>query len=208
MTETAPVTHCDVFGQNPGAVGQLVPSTECRIAETVCDETGAITDVAGPGTPGELLIRGPQVMLGYLNNEEATKATLLPDGWLRTGDIALAHDDGLTFSVVDRIKELIKVKGLQVSPAELEGLLLQHPHVADAAVVAKPCERNGELPHAFVQTKPGFDLDNLLSFINTQVAPFKQLSTDRVSQVPAIPKSPSGKILRRQLQAEFFSPAP
>ena len=101
------------------------------------------------GERGELWIRGPQVMAGYLNNDEATAATIDADGWLHTGDIAVRDDDGF-YSIVDRLKELIKYKGFQVPPAELEALLITHPDVADVAVIGVPDEECGELPKAFV----------------------------------------------------------
>mmetsp|Transcript_30831 Transcript_30831/g.99437 ORF Transcript_30831/g.99437 Transcript_30831/m.99437 type:complete len:555 (+) Transcript_30831:90-1754(+) len=199
MTEASPLTHGDLKGRH-GTVGELVPSTECRVVASVCDDTGVAEDVQSERDPGELLVRGPQLMSGYLNNPEATRRALLPGGWLRTGDVVVANDDQ-TFTIVDRVKDLIKVKGLQVSPAELEGILLQHPLVRDAAVVGRPCDRNGELPHAFV-VGGGDDLkvDDLVAFVDGHVAPYKRLSADRISVLPAIPKTASGKILRRHLQ--------
>ncbi|KAJ8602137.1 hypothetical protein CTAYLR_001658 [Chrysophaeum taylorii] len=154
LTESSPVTHCDLAGK-PGSVGQLASSTEARVVrERRPDEPGddPYVDVA-PGEQGELLTRGPQIMKGYLNRDVETAQTLLPGGWLRTGDLAVVEEvdsDPATFWVVDRVKELIKVKGLQVSPAEIEGLLLQHDRVKDAAVVPQPDARSGELPHAFL----------------------------------------------------------
>ena len=146
MTETSPVTHAIPFepgAERPGTIGPPVPNTECRIVDP---ETGE--DVA-EGERGELWMRGPQVMSGYLNNPEATAATVDEDGWLHTGDVAVVDDDGY-FQIVDRLKELIKYKGFQVAPAELEALILGHEHVADAAVIGVPDEEAGELPKAFV----------------------------------------------------------
>uniref|UniRef100_A0A6S8CSW5 4-coumarate--CoA ligase n=1 Tax=Aureoumbra lagunensis TaxID=44058 RepID=A0A6S8CSW5_9STRA len=198
MTETSPVTHFDLVGV-PGSVGQLAPGTECRLA-IVSDCGNTLTDVQ-QGEAGELLIRGPQVMLGYLHREQDTQKTLLKDGWLRTGDVAICHDQD-TFRIVDRVKELIKVKGLQVSPAELEGLLLQHPDITDAAVVAQPCDRAGELPHAFVVGD--FCKFTVSAYLNDQLAVYKHLHPDRITQVDAIPKSASGKILRRELKKHLL----
>src|SRR5262245_15939861 len=121
LTETSPVTHCipDRRPNRPGSVGTLIPGTECRIVDLESDQA------VGPNQAGELRIRGPQVMKGYLNNPRATADMLDADGWLRTGDIGHADDDGY-FYIVDRVKELIKYKGFQVAPAELEALLLTH----------------------------------------------------------------------------------
>lgn len=137
-------------------------------------------------------------MLGYLNNPEAT-ATTLQDGWLRTGDLGCLDADGYLF-VVERVKELIKVKGFQVPPAELEAVLLSHRDVADAAVVGLPDEECGEVPIAFVVRAAGAEPspESLQAFVAGHVASYKQLR--RVAFVDAIPKSPSGKILRRILR--------
>jgi acyl-CoA synthetase (AMP-forming)/AMP-acid ligase II len=171
-----------------------VPNTECRIVDPASGAT------LGPDADGELWIRGPQVMKGYLNNPTATAATLDTDGWLHTGDIAHFDADGYLY-IVDRLKELIKYKGFQVPPAELEALLLTHPDVADAAVVGIPDDEAGELPVGFVVRKSGRDVDaaTLMSFIAGQVAHYKQLR--RISFIDAVPKSASGKILRRQLRS-------
>ena len=130
----------------PGTVGQLAPNTECRIVDVVTGQ-----DV-GADAEGELWVRGPQVMKGYLRNQAATEATLTADGWLRTGDIGRVDADGY-FSIVDRLKELIKYKGYQVPPAELEALLLTHPAVSDSAVIGVPDPEAGESPKAFVVLK-------------------------------------------------------
>lgn len=149
MTETSPITHAEPStGRKPGSVGTPLPDTQCRIV----DPTSGASLPAGKANVGELQVKGPQVMMGYHNNPKATAETILPGGWLRTGDLAYADQDGYYF-VVDRLKELIKVKGLQVAPAELEGLLLQHPLVYDAAVVGRADERAGEVPVAFIVTK-------------------------------------------------------
>jgi 4-coumarate--CoA ligase len=194
MTEMSPVSHFTPPGRDrPGASGLAVPNTECRI---VGPETGADCP---PGEEGELWVRGPQVMAGYLGRPDATAATLTPDGWLRTGDLARIDADGYLF-IVDRVKELIKVKGFQVPPAELEALLVTHPGVSDVAVVGIPDEEAGEVPKAFVVPAPGAvpALGELQDFLAGHVASYKQIRD--LAIVEAIPKSPSGKILRRVLR--------
>ncbi len=195
MTEMSPVSHFTPPGEGrPGSSGPQAPNTECRLVDP---ETGAD---AAPGAEGELWVRGPQVMAGYLNNPAATAATLTPDGWLRTGDVARIDADGCLY-IVDRVKELIKVSGFQVAPAELEALLVTHPSVADVAVVGVPDAEAGEAPKAFVVCAAGCapGLDELRRFLEGHVAPYKQIRAMAV--VEAIPKSPSGKILRRVLRA-------
>jgi acyl-CoA synthetase (AMP-forming)/AMP-acid ligase II len=194
LTETSPVTHMiRPDGENrPGSIGQALPGTECRLVDP---ETGADT---AAGERGELWIRGPQVMAGYLNNEEATVATVDSEGWLHTGDIAVVDSDGF-FEIVDRLKELIKYKGYQVAPAELEALLITHPDVADCAVIGIPDEETGELPKTFVVAAGDeLDADALMKWVGEQVAPQKKIRL--VETVDEIPKSPSGKILRRVLK--------
>jgi len=154
------------------------------------------TDVT-PGQDGEIWVRGPQVMRAYLNCPEATRATIDDEGWLHTGDIGHADDDG-DFFIVDRLKELIKYKGMQVAPAELEALLLTHPAVADAAVVPLKDEDAGEIPRAFVVLKAPATADVLIAYVAERVAPYKKIR--RLDFIDAIPKSPSGKILRRLLR--------
>jgi acyl-CoA synthetase (AMP-forming)/AMP-acid ligase II len=193
LTETSPVTHViRPDGENrPGTIGPPLPGTECRLVDP---ETGA--DV-GPGERGEVWIRGPQVMRGYLNNPEATAATIDAEGWLHTGDIASADHDGL-FRIVDRLKELIKYKGFQVAPAELEALMITHPEVGDVAVIGVPDEKCGELPKAYVvAARDDVDADELIAWVGERVAPQKRVRLIEVTD--AIPKSPSGKILRREL---------
>jgi len=193
MTETSPVTHVvpdDEAGEAPGSIGYGVPNTECRIVAIGTD------DDAAAGESGELLIRGPQVMKGYLNNPQATADTIDPDGWLHTGDIARVDDDG-RFWIVDRLKELIKYKGYQVAPAELEAVLLTHPAIADAAVIPIRDEESGEAPKAFVVAKTAVTPDEVAAYVASRVAPYKKLRA--VELLDEIPKSPSGKILRRVL---------
>jgi acyl-CoA synthetase (AMP-forming)/AMP-acid ligase II len=190
LTETSPVTHVNPLERHkPGSVGVLVPGTEGKLVDIATDEEVA------PGERGEICVRGPQVMRGYLNDQEATDAMIDADGWLHTGDIGTVDDEGY-FTVVDRVKELIKYKGYQVAPAELEALLLEHPQIADAAVIGRPDEEAGEIPVAFVVAE-GLEPDAVLSFVADRVAPFKRLRG--IEFVDAIPKSASGKILRREL---------
>ena len=193
LTETSPVTHgnpIDPRRVKPGTIGPPVPETECRLVDPESGED------LGIGERGELWIRGPQVMSGYLNNPEATAATIDEDGWLHTGDVAVVDEDGY-FQIVDRLKELIKYKGFQVPPAELEALLISHPAVADAAVVGVPDEETGEIPKAFVVADEEVSDEELLEFVAERVAPQKRVRL--IERVEEIPKSPSGKILRRVL---------
>ena len=175
----------------PGSVGWPVANTECRVVDV---ETGR--DVA-PGTDGEIWIRGPQVMRGYLNRPAETRAMIDDEGWLRTGDIGHADADG-HFFIVDRLKELIKYKGMQVPPAELEAVLLSHPAVADAAVVPLPDGECGEIPRAFVVLKGAATAEELMAYVAERVTPYKKVR--RLEFIDAIPKSASGKILRRLLK--------
>ena len=193
LTETSPVTHMnpDEKGKGrAGSVGFLIPNTEAKFVDPA---DGKELDVNGTG---ELWIRGPQVMKGYLNNDEATKITIDPDGWLHTGDIGYVDNDGYFF-LVDRLKELIKYKGFQVPPAELEAVLLNHPAVADAAVIPVADEEAGEIPKAYVVLKEKVGEDEIMSFVAERVAPYKKIRL--VEVIDEIPKSASGKILRRVL---------
>jgi acyl-CoA synthetase (AMP-forming)/AMP-acid ligase II len=196
MTETSPAIHLTPAETDPsklGSIGQCVPNTECKIVDV---ETGA---PLGHGQEGEICMRGPQMMKGYLNRPDATAATIDADGWLHTGDIGYC-DENSYFYIVDRLKELIKYKGMQVAPAELEGLLLTHPSVADAAVVPVPDEEAGELPKAFVVRKAGAEgvgAEELMAFVAERVAPYKKIR--HLEFIEQIPKAASGKILRRLL---------
>jgi acyl-CoA synthetase (AMP-forming)/AMP-acid ligase II len=195
MTEASPVTHItpdDPTRVRPGSCGLLLPNTECRIVHL---ETR--NDV-GTGEHGELLIRGPQVMAGYLNHAEATAQAIDADGWLHTGDVGYADAEGYFF-IVDRLKEFIKYKGLQVAPAELEALLLSHPCVADVAVIPIPDEEAGEVPKAFIVARQDVAAADLMEFVASRVAAFKRVRS--IEFIEQIPKSPSGKILRRELIA-------
>jgi acyl-CoA synthetase (AMP-forming)/AMP-acid ligase II len=193
MTETSPVTHSSPappLDIKFGSVGVPAPNTECKIIDL---ETGA---PLGPGEKGEVCVRGPQVMIGYLNNPEATALTIDAEGWLHTGDIGYVDEDG-HFFIVDRAKELIKYKGLQVAPAELEAVLLAHPSVADAAVIPYPDDEAGEVPKGIIVLKEPIEPQALLEFVAERVAPHKRIR--HLEFVDKIPKSPSGKILRRVL---------
>jgi 4-coumarate--CoA ligase len=194
MTELSPVTHCAMPGEEcHGTSGRAVPNTATRLVDP---ETGL--DVAA-GEPGELWVQGPQVMRGYLNNLDATNAMITSDGWLKTGDIAVIDDEGY-MTVVDRVKELIKVKGFQVAPAELEALLLTHPQIADVAVIGVADEESGEVPKAFVVARdPALTADEVMAFVAEHVATYKRVR--HVDFLEMIPKSPSGKILRRLLRS-------
>jgi 4-coumarate--CoA ligase len=194
MTELSPVSHCTAFGDfRPGTSGVTVPNTESRLVDF---ESG---DDRGVGEAGELWVRGPQVMKGYLNNEEATRETIDDDGWLHTGDIAEVDSDGF-LAIVDRLKELIKYKGFQVPPAELEAILIAHPAVADCAVIGVPDEEAGELPKGFVVIAEGAEAsdEELMEHVAADVSPQKKLRM--IERIEEIPKSASGKILRRELR--------
>ena len=194
MTEMSPVSHVTRMGDfKPGTCGVTVANTECRIVDAEGGED------QGVGAVGELWVRGPQVMKGYLNNPEATAETIDADGWLHTGDVAFIDEDG-HMTIVDRVKELIKFKGFQVAPAELEALLLTHPSIADAAVIGVPDDEAGERPRAFVVLKDGQQLsaDDVTNFTAEHVATYKVIHD--VVFTDTIPKSASGKILRRLLR--------
>ena len=193
LTETSPAAFITPEDTpiKPGSVGWPVANTEARVVDV---ETGA--DVA-PGTDGEIWIRGPQVMRGYLGRLAETRAMMDGEGWLRSGDIGHVDDDGYFF-IVDRVKELIKYKGLQVPPAELEAVLLSHPAVADAAVVPLPDVECGEIPRAFVVLRGTATAEELMAYVAERVTPYKKVR--RLEFIDAIPKSASGKILRRLLR--------
>jgi acyl-CoA synthetase (AMP-forming)/AMP-acid ligase II len=192
MTEVSGGTHVapDAGPDRPGSVGPALPGVECRIVDP---GTGA--DLR-PGEPGELLVRTAGAMRGYLGDPGATAATIGPDGWVHTGDVVTADEDGW-FYVTDRVKELIKYKGYQVAPAELEAILLSHPAVADAAVVRRPDELAGEIPKAFVVLQAPASAQELMAWVAGRVASYKRVR--QVEFTDSIPRSPAGKILRRLL---------
>ncbi len=193
MTELSPISHATAGEDSkPGSNGVTVPNTECRIVDPMGEDQG-------PDGEGELWVKGPQVMRGYLNNDEATAATIDSDGWLHTGDVARIDADGHMY-IVDRVKELIKFKGFQVAPAELEGLIVTHPAVADVAVIGIPDLEAGELPKAYVVLKPDTEAtaQDIQSFVAEHVASYKKIRM--VEFTDEIPKSASGKILRRFLR--------
>ncbi|MFF7354323.1 MULTISPECIES: 4-coumarate--CoA ligase family protein [Streptomyces] len=199
MTELSPGTHVvplDRLHDAPaGTVGRLIAGTEMRIVSL-----GDPGKDLGTGEPGEILIRGPQVMKGYLGRPDATAAMIDADGWLHTGDVGHIDADGWLF-VVDRVKELIKYKGFQVAPAELEALLLTHPGIADAAVIGSRNDDGNEIPHAFVVragTAPDLTENEIMLHVAERVAPYKRVR--RVTFVDTVPRAASGKILRRQLR--------
>ncbi|MDH4307520.1 MAG: AMP-binding protein, partial [Acidimicrobiia bacterium] len=192
----SPVSHLTPPGAfKPGSVGVTAPNTETLIVSPTTGEP------LGLDVDGEVWVRGPQVMKGYLNNPDATAATIDDEGWLHTGDIGHIDSDGHLY-VVDRLKELIKYKGFQVPPAELESLLLTHPAVADAAVIGRSDDEAGEIPVGYVVLKPGQEAsaEDIMAFVAGQVAHYKQVREVRF--LDAIPKSASGKILRRLLRDE------
>ena len=198
MTEASPVTHLSPTRNapfKPGSIGFVVPNTEVRLVALDADREVA------RGEEGELWIRGPQIMKGYLNRPEETAASIDRDGWYHSGDVGYVDADGW-FYIVDRTKELIKYKGQQVAPAELEALLLTHPAVLDAAVIRRADEEAGEVPKAFVVRK-GDDAarattaEAIMAFVAERVAPHKRIR--HLEFIDQIPKSASGKILRRLL---------
>ncbi|MGX1560532.1 4-coumarate--CoA ligase family protein [Streptomyces sp. NPDC055506] len=199
MTELSPGTHVvpldAMRDAPPGTVGKLIAGTEMRIVSL--DDPDS--DLPA-GESGEILIRGPQVMKGYLDRPDATAAMIDPDGWLHTGDVGHVDDDGWLF-VVDRVKELIKYKGFQVAPAELEALLLTHPGIADAAVIGRYDDDGNEVPHAYVVRQPaaaGLSETEIMMFVAERVAPYKRIR--HVTFIVGVPRAASGKILRRQLR--------
>ena len=194
MTELSPVSHVTpIDGPRPGASGLTVPNCESRVVDPETNEAKAA------GEEGELWVRGPNVMLGYLGNDEATGTTITEDGWLRTGDLCVIDEDGYLF-VRERVKELIKFKGFQVAPAELEAELCGHDGIADAAVLGKPDDEAGEVPVGFIVLAKGADLsaEDVKAHLAGRLSSYKQLR--EVHFVDEIPKSASGKILRRNLR--------
>ncbi|XP_037036735.1 probable 4-coumarate--CoA ligase 1 [Bradysia coprophila] len=200
LTETSPATLMSVKGcKNFASVGGPVSGTEAKIVD-INDPT---YKGLGPNENGEVLVKGPNNMKGYLNNQQATDETLIADNWLRTGDLGHYDEDGY-FYVTDRLKELIKVKGFQVPPAELEEILRDHPKVVDAAVIGIPHETHGELPHGYVVAKEGVQVSEkeLQDYVAQKVSAFKHLDGG-ITFTKQIPKNATGKIMRRQLKEEW-----
>ena len=201
LSEASPVTHCNPLEgeRRPGSVGLPFPSTDARILDL---ETR--TREVEPGEPGELHVRGPQVMDGYWGRPDET-AGAIRDGWLATGDVATMDDDGY-FRIVDRLKDLIIVGGLNVYPREVEEVLTAHPAVNRAAVVAMADERQGEVPRAFVALRPGASAtpDELIAHCAESLARYKV--PRRVELRDELPVTFIGKVLRRELSEEPTGP--
>jgi acyl-CoA synthetase (AMP-forming)/AMP-acid ligase II len=208
MTELSPVSHCTPLDGGAHLVGSVAPigaagwtaaNSESKLVDPATgDEIGVPAE--GLSETGELWFKGPNVMAGYLGNEQATKETIDDDGWLRTGDLARVDSSGCVY-IVDRLKELIKYKGYQVPPAELEAVLLTHPAIADAAVIGvRDAESGEEVPKAFVVRQAGAELTEaeVMEFVADEVAPYKKVR--QVAFIDAIPKSSAGKILRKDLR--------
>ncbi|KAL3512574.1 hypothetical protein ACH5RR_025291 [Cinchona calisaya] len=183
-----------------GSAGRLGENTEAKIVDP--DSKQALP----PCQQGELWLRGPMIMKGYVGDDQATAETLDSEGWLRTGDLCYFDSDGFLY-IVDRLKELIKYKAYQVPPAELEHLLQSIPEIADAAVIPYPDEEAGQIPMAYIVRKPGSHITEkqIMDFVAQQVAPYKKIR--RVAFISSIPKSPAGKILRRELVKHAVSAA-
>jgi len=198
LTEASPGTHSNPV-YNPKrikveTIGLPIHDTRQKIVDI---ETGTIE--LGVGEEGELIVQGPQVMQGYWKAPEAT-ATALRDGWLYTGDIGWRDEEGYV-TVTDRKKEMIKYKGFSIAPAQIEALLLEHPAVDDAAVIARQSEESGEFPKAFVVLRAGYtesSSDEVMAWVNRQLATYKQIR--ELEFINIIPRNPSGKILRRVLK--------
>nr|AER42615.1 4-coumarate:CoA ligase [Miscanthus lutarioriparius] len=206
MTEAGPVlAMCLAFAKEPfqvksGSCGTVVRNAELKIVDP---DTG---DALGRNQPGEICIRGEQIMKGYLNDPESTNNTIDKDGWLHTGDIGYVDDDDEIF-IVDRLKEIIKYKGFQVPPAELEALLITHPEIKDAAVVSMKDDLAGEIPVAFIVRTEGSEVteDEIKQFVAKEVVFYKKVH--KVFFTESIPKNPSGKILRKDLRARLAAGA-
>jgi len=196
MTELSPSVTTEPW-RNPvlGKCGVAIPNTEMKVVDL---NTGA---ALGPEQDGEICVRGPQVMKGYHKNPTATSATIDAEGWCHSGDIGHYDKDG-HFQIVDRLKELIKVKGLQVAPAELEDVLLSHASVSEAAVIGVPHEKSGEVPRAYVVRRDNVSEQDIAKFVAEKVARHKHLDGGVVF-IDSIPKTASGKILRKDLKELF-----
>lgn len=190
MTELAGASHVQRPDDPALSVGVALPNVYWKVVDP---GNGALL---GPGAQGEICIQSPAMMRGYLNRNDATAATIDADGWLHTGDLGYGDEAGRCF-LVDRMKELIKFKGYQVAPAELEAVLLSHPAVADAGCIAFPDDEAGEVPVAYVVRRGEVDAETLMAYVAAKVAPYKKLRA--IEFIDALPKSPAGKLLRRVL---------
>jgi acyl-CoA synthetase (AMP-forming)/AMP-acid ligase II len=195
LSEATAATNINLLSRNkPGTVGPPLPDTEEKIVDP---ESGAELDA---GSVGEVWVRGPQVMRGYWRRPDATAQCLTQDGWLRTGDLGRLDEDGY-LQIVDRLKDMIRYKGHQVAPFELEAILLEHPAVADACVIPKADVEAGEIPKACVVLKPGALVtgEELQALVAGRVNPMSRVR--EIEFIEAIPRNPSGKVLRRELVA-------
>ncbi|TKR83296.1 hypothetical protein L596_016916 [Steinernema carpocapsae] len=199
MTEVVVLSHLtplnlrDKKAEHLGSCGRLLPGFEAKIVAEAGEEKWA------PYEKGELWIRSDAIMKGYLDDAEATRKSVDEDGWLHTGDVVYYDAEGFYY-VVDRLKDLIKVNGMQVSPSEIEDVLMLHENVAEAAVIGIPNEGSGEVPKAFVVlTGQIQDLHSIVEFVNGKLAPYKHLRGG-IEALAEMPKSASGKTLRRLLR--------
>ena len=197
LTETSPVTHINPYGSDGrkvGSIGLPMPDTECRIVDVLEGK-----DDVTPGDPGELLIRGPQVMSGYWNRPDETAATLSPEGWLYTGDIATMDEDGYFF-IVDRKKDMVLSGGYNVYPRDIEEVLFEHPDILEATVIGIPHPKYGEAVKAFVVLKSGKDAtkEDIIDFCRERLAKYKVPSD--VEFRDELPKSNVGKVLKKELR--------
>ena len=196
MSETSGLTHCQVEGGSGGGIGCPLPNTMAKLVDW---ETG---ETVGPGSRGELCVSGPQVMLGYHRNSRATKRHL-QDHWLHTGDVATYDAASDQFVVVDRLREMIKVKGVSVAPSEIEDVVRDHPGVIDAAVVGVPDEMTGERPRAYcIRRNINVQEVEVMRWVEERLPSHMKLGT--VMFVDSLPKNSMGKTLRRQLRVQVF----
>jgi len=208
MSEMSPVSHAIPFDRDDiplNSVGPAIANMECKLVDPATGEEIAFP-TNGVSEPGELCCKGPNIMLGYLNNPAATAQAIDADGFLHTGDMATVTCEGVV-TIVDRIKELIKYKGYQVPPAELEALLLTHPQIVDSAVIGVLDDDGEEIPKAFVVLAQDSKIgaEDVMAFVSDRVSPYKKVR--RVQFIDAVPKSSSGKILRKDLRAAERTPA-
>lgn len=204
MTETSPVTLLSTMPNiNYNSIGRPVASTEAKIVRLGAEDADGVgARGLDAHEEGELLVRGPQVMRGYLNDEAATAAIMAPGGWMRTGDVGCYDETGL-FYIRDRVKEVMNVGGFQVAPVELEEVLRSHPLVLDAGVIGVPHERYGEVPRAFVTVREHVDADELAAYVAKRVVKYKRLAGG-VQLVAEVPRNATGKILRRELKRLYL----